>query len=56
MKINRYIVWQATDNKNMNTIFIFGSKNNFAYNFSGTSKKWTDNNIQEFLIKLYTDN
>lgn len=53
---NGYIVWQATDNKIVNTIFIFGSKNNFAYNFSGTSQKWTDNIIQEFLIKLYTDN
>jgi hypothetical protein len=55
---NGFIVWQVTDEKKkkVNTIFIFGSKNNFAYNFSGTSQKWTDDNIQQFLTKLYTDN
>jgi hypothetical protein len=54
---NGFIVWQVIgDNNKINTIFIFGSKNKFAYNFSGTSEKWTEDAIQEFLIKLYSDN
>jgi len=55
---NGFIVWQATDSSkvDINTIFIFGSKNGFAYNFSGTSKTWTDEKIAVFLIKLFNDN
>ena len=52
-----YILWQAkSEDKNVNTIFIFGSKNGFAYNFSGTSKTWTETRIKDFLVKLYNDN
>ena len=52
-----YILWQAkSDEKNVNTIFLFGSKNDLAYNFSGTSKKWTESKIKDFLVQLFNDN
>ena len=55
---NGYITWQAkTENQDkVNTIFIFGSKNGFAYNFSGTSRTWTDEKIIEFITLLYNNN
>ena len=55
---NGFILWQATDSTktNVNTIFLFGSKNGFAYGFSGTSKTWSEEKIQNFLIKLFNDN
>ena len=52
-----YILWQAkSDEKNVNTIFLFGSKNGLAYNFSATSKKWTESKIKDFLVQLFNDN
>ncbi|GGP01172.1 hypothetical protein GCM10010992_00780 [Cloacibacterium rupense] len=52
-----YILWQAkSDEKNVNTIFLFGCKNGFAYNFSGTSEKWTETKIKDFLVRLFNDN
>lgn len=52
-----YILWQVkNEEKNVNTIFLFGSKNGFAYNFSGTSKTWTETTIKDFLVQLYNDN
>jgi hypothetical protein len=52
-----YILWQAkSEEKNVNTIFIFGSKNGLAYNFSGTSKTWTETKIKDFLVQLFNDN
>lgn len=52
-----YILWQVkSDEKNVNIIFLFGSKNGLAYNFSGTSKKWTESKIKDFLVQLFNDN
>lgn len=52
-----YLVWQAkSQEKGVNTIFVFGLKNNLAYNFSGNSKSWTDDKINAFLVKLFEDN
>jgi hypothetical protein len=52
-----YIIWQAeNDKKNVNTIFLFGSKNGLAYNFSGTSTTWTDAQIKDFLVQLFNNN
>lgn len=54
---NGYILWQAKSNeRNVNTIFLFGSKNGLAYNFSGTSETWTDAKIKDFLVQLFNDN
>ncbi len=52
-----YIVWQArSEEKSINTIFLFGSKNGFAYNFSSTSQKWTEKQILEFLVTMFKEN
>lgn len=52
-----YILWQVISvEKKVNTIFLFGSKNGLAYNFSGSSKTWTETKIRDFLVQLYNDN
>lgn len=52
-----YILWQAkSDEKNVNTIFLYGSKNGLAYNLSGTSKTWEETQIKDFLVQLFNDN
>ena len=55
---NGFIVWQASDSAKaeINTLFLFGSKNGFAYNFSGSSKTWSEEKTEEFLIKLFNNN
>ncbi|MFD1467232.1 hypothetical protein ACFQ48_03270 [Hymenobacter caeli] len=55
---NGFIIWRVSDanKKEVNNIFLFGSKNGLAYNLSGTSKVWTDEKIQTFLIKIFSDN
>lgn len=54
---NGYILWQAkSDEQEINTIFLFGSKNGFAYNLSGTSISWSETKIKDFLVKVYLEN
>lgn len=57
---NSYVIWNAKDKNatkdKVNTFFIFGVKNNFVYVFSGTSKKWSNEKIIEFLRNLYLSN
>ena len=44
-----YILWQAKNKeRNINTIFLFGVKNKFAYNFSATSRTWSETEIKDF--------
>lgn len=50
-----YIVWQVTG-EGVNTIFLFGSKSAYAYNFSVSSTKWSDAEAQRFLAELYGSN
>lgn len=52
---NGYIVWQVTGN-HLNTIFIYGIKNNFAYNFSTTSTKLSDETKATLVTELYNTN
>lgn len=52
-----FILWQVkNEEKNVNTIILFGVKNGFAYNFSGTSKTWTETKIKDFLVQLFNKN
>lgn len=55
---NGFIAWQATINKeyDVNTIFVYGYKNGFAYGFSVSSKLWPEEKMQEFLIQLFKNN
>lgn len=52
---NGYIVWQVTGN-HLNTIFIYCCKNNYVYNISTTSTKWTDEKMTTFVTELYNAN
>lgn len=52
-----YIVWQAfSDVKNVNTVFLFGTKNGRIYNFSTSSKRWDDARKEKYLTDLYLSN
>ncbi|MFA7446722.1 MAG: hypothetical protein WCY89_12320 [Flavobacteriaceae bacterium] len=54
---NGYILWKATnEEKSINTIFLFGAKNDFGYNFSVASETWSEEKIKDFLIDLYINN
>ena len=57
---NTFIVWNAkSKNENkpeVNTLFLFGVKNNFVYGFSINSKTWNEKQKIEFLRKLYETN
>lgn len=55
---NNYIIWQALDSVNhyVNTIFLYGTKNGYAYNFSGSSKVWDVSKMQQYLEDIYTKN
>lgn len=52
-----FILWHVSDAKSESkTIFLFGIKNNFAYNFSAELKNWDETEIKSFLISLYESN
>lgn len=52
-----YILWQAYNEEgSMNTLFLYGSKSGFAYNFSCTLRKWTVQEAQAFLSAMYNEN
>jgi hypothetical protein len=50
-----FIVWQAKA-KGVNTVFLFGAKNGFAYSFSIGSGPWSDPERAAFLSKIYNEN
>jgi hypothetical protein len=49
------IVWNVAGER-INTTFLFGSKNNYAYNLSVSSKRWNDPQVTKFLLELYAAN
>jgi len=51
-----FLIWQVLDAKKISTIFLFGSKNDLAYNFAVVSKGWSNEKAQEFLINLFRTN
>jgi hypothetical protein len=52
-----YILWKASiEKENIITIYLFGLKGDYAYNFSGDSKMWTEEKIKQFLINLFNNN
>ena len=54
-KQKNYIIWKATGN-NINTTFLYGAKNNLAYNFSVMKGNWSDEKKIEFLKKIFNEN
>ena len=52
---NNFIVWTANGN-NANTIFLYGAKNKYAYNFAVFTDNWTEEKRTEFLKNLFEGN
>ena len=57
---NNFIIWNAKNKsetkQEVNTIFLFGLKNNFVYGFSISSKTWNEEQKITFLKNLYNKN
>ena len=52
-----YVLWKASiEKENINTIYLFGTKGDYAYNLLGDSKIWTDEKTKQFLINLFNNN
>ncbi len=50
-----YIIWTVTGN-NVNTFFLYGGKEKFAYNYAVYSDNWTEEKKIAFLKKLFDMN
>lgn len=50
-----YILWQV-EAKDVHTILLNGSRNQYAYNFSISSKKWSDERKIAFLTEIFKQN
>lgn len=50
-----YVLWKASG-ENANTLFLYGAKNGFAYNFAVFSDNWSDEKRVEFVKKLFEEN
>ncbi len=52
-----HMIWKATlPSEGHTTIYVYGVKKDFTYNISGYSKTWSEQKIQDFLLKLFNDN
>ncbi|MDR6300131.1 hypothetical protein [Mesonia maritima] len=52
---DNYVIWTAKAN-NVNTIFLYGAKNNFAYNFSILTDDLSESKRVKFLKELFQEN
>lgn len=50
-----YVLWTA-NGEQTNTLFLYGAKNEFAYNFAVFSDNWPEDQRTEFLVALYNTN
>ncbi|WP_222539106.1 hypothetical protein [Pedobacter polysacchareus] len=50
-----YVLWQV-EAKDVHTILLNGSRNEYAYNFSISSKKWSDERKIGFLTEIFKQN
>ena len=50
-----YILWQV-EAKDVHTILLNGSRNQYAYNFSISSEKWSDERKIAFLTEIFKQN
>jgi len=53
--LDGFIVWHVAGLR-ANTTFLFGSKNNYAYNLSVSTRRWDDPQVKKFLLDLYAAN
>ncbi|BDC99475.1 hypothetical protein [Persicobacter psychrovividus] len=54
-KSNNFVIWTASGN-NANTIFLYGAKNKYAYNFSVFSDNWAEEERVNFLKNIFEIN
>lgn len=50
-----FILWKI-EGKGVNTMFLNGSRNEYAYNFTISSKNWSDEKKMEFLAEIFKRN
>lgn len=48
---DNFVIWAANGN-NANTIFLYGAKNKFAFNFAVFTDNWSEEKRTEFLKKI----
>ena len=52
-----YILWSAAvPAEGVSTIYLYGLKSKYAYNLSAYSKTWSNEKMQDFLVKLFDNN
>jgi hypothetical protein len=53
-----YVLGRAYDpnDKNVDVIFLFGTRRGLSYNFRGTSDKWKQEELEVFLTELFANN
>jgi hypothetical protein len=52
---DNFIIWTAIG-KNVNTMFLYGAKNKFAYNFAVFTDNWTEEKRTQFLKEIFERN
>lgn len=50
-----YVIWHVSGDR-VNTTFLFGSKDNYAYNLSVSTRRWDDPQVKRFLMDVYAAN
>ncbi|MEP2026431.1 MAG: hypothetical protein ABJH98_11610 [Reichenbachiella sp.] len=50
-----YVIWKAKSSQ-VNSVFLYGVKNNLAYNFAVVTDNWTDEQRTKFLRELWDIN
>ena len=52
---DNFVIWTANGN-NANTIFLYGAKNKYAFNFAVFTDNWSEEKRTEFLKKIFEEN
>ncbi len=52
---DNFVIWTANGNS-ANTIFLYGAKEKYAYNFAIFTDNWTEEQRTKFLKKLFEEN
>lgn len=52
---DNFVIWTVNGN-GVNTIFLYGAKNKYAYNFAVFTENWSDEKRTDFLKELFEEN
>jgi len=53
-KDKNYLIWNLTNESNLNEYFLFGLRGTIAYNLYVTTEKWDEDRKVKFLEQLYS--